>query len=135
MIWNKLKNMFNVDPYVITSNKVGDNSPYSFDEKLKTISEYIDPNLIKLEQSPYNPKFIHEMDISNLKVIFCIGQKDSSRITWVKKDGSLGFLQPYISIEQMNYYNQNGYVYIIDNILDADGNICNSTAFRNNLKN
>lgn len=83
--------------FIVTSNKIQENSPLSFQEKKLVISKYGIPedNIVEV-QSPYRAQeLIERFDPNTTAVVFIYGEKDASRLNYTKKDGSKGYLQKY----------------------------------------
>lgn len=99
---------------ILTSNKVDENSPFDFNLKRDIINGYGIKN-VEFEQAPYQPKCIEKFP-ANTIVIMALGEKDSSRIRYTKKDGTPGYYQPFNSIDECEYYSKHSYVYITPHI-------------------
>ncbi len=84
--------------YIATTNVVGENSPFSFNEKKKIIKSYGISNVVKVT-SPYSAlEILSKYNPKTTAVVFIVGEKDSSRLRgdyWIKYNKSDKKLQSY----------------------------------------
>ena len=97
--YNFLTKHFGVENvYIATSNAQSPlTSPFSFEEK-KHMMELlgIPSNNIALVKNPYRAEEItSKFDPADTELIFAVSEKDLDRFTFVKKDGTPGYIQPY----------------------------------------
>jgi len=86
--------------YIVTSNSQNTkNSPFSFEEKANMmVASGVPRNSIVQVKSPYVPKELtSKLDLENVQILFPLGDDDRKRFSpyYIKKDGSLSYLQPY----------------------------------------
>jgi hypothetical protein len=119
------------DVYIITSNK---EAPYNFnDKKLVMLKFGIPLNRIICEKNPYSPEFVKNFDVDATQMICAYSDKDSGRLSYVKKDGTSGYYQALTT--EMAPLSKHGYVYIIPKIsVLFKGNEMSGTFVRNYLK-
>lgn len=111
-----LTSMFgHTNVYVVSSNKIDPvESPFSFNEKLWFMQNFIPMNRIVMVKNPYKAEeLLENFDLENTIVIFAYSSKDANRISYNKKDGSPGYLQPYVNGNKLNPASVNGYIFIL----------------------
>jgi len=126
------------DCYIATSNKTNlEDSPFDFNLKSDIIQQYgISKSNIKLVKSPYQPFEITSNYNENEDVlIIMVSEKDFDRIKFNKKDGSLGYYQPYKKGLTLKPFKEHGYVIICPefNISIDDKMEYSGTNLRNRL--
>lgn len=117
-VYKNLLKKFGTDVYITTSNKQDSLSPLNFDEKKNIIFQYGIPSdkIIQVTQPYKSTELIKQFNPSEYSVIFALGEKDASRIRFLKKDGTPSYFSKYNGDNKLNPISQNGYIYIIPNI-------------------
>ena len=117
-VYDYLINKFpDADVYVASSPSTTER-PFNFeDKKYLAVSAGIPEDKFVMVKSPYRSieitqNYNPEKDV----VIFALSEKDSSRLSYTKKDGSPGYFQPYEDNKDLNSFGKNGYVYITPKI-------------------
>ena len=128
---------FGVDSvYVVTSNSRAPlTSPFGFEEKQKMMELCgVPSDKIVMQTSPYRPTGItNQFDATTTQLIFAVSEKDIERFAFKKKDGSLGYMQPYPkNKEYIKPMNEHGYVLLTPtiNFKVAGKTISSATAIR-----
>ena len=137
--YDELTKIFGVEnTYIATSNKIAENSPFSFNEKKEIIENFgIPKNNIILTQNPYKAvEITDKFNPDNTAVVFMYGKKDADRIKYTKKDGTSGYFQPYEENEILLPLNQCGYIFVSTGTVQTDNNeTISGTLMREKLKN
>lgn len=100
--------------YISTSNNIDSKSPLSFLEKLRVIQRYVPTTNIINCKNLYQPtELLQKFDPNNTIVIFAYSYKDYGRIGYIKKDGTPGYLQPFVNVNECLPYKDHSYVMIV----------------------
>lgn len=101
--------------YIVTSNHTNNiESPLSFNEKLWFMQNFIPLNKIEMVKNPYKAEeLLKNFNLDDTIVIFAYSSKDENRISYTKKDGSPGYLQPYINGGDLKSASHNGYIFVL----------------------
>jgi hypothetical protein len=112
-LYNSLKQEFpNSDVYIATSEKVDALSPFTFEERKFILQKLGIPGdrIIKVK-SPYVAKEISEKyNQDKDSLVYALSEKDASRISYTKKDGSPGYFQRLEDANQLLPMKDKGYV-------------------------
>jgi cytidyltransferase-like protein len=112
-LYNSLKQEFpNSDVYIATSEKVDEKSPFTFEERKFILQKLGIPGdkIVKVK-SPYVAKEISEhYDQDKDSLIYALSEKDASRISYTKKDGTPGYFQKLDNVQQLLPMKDKGYV-------------------------
>jgi hypothetical protein len=102
----------NSDVYIATSEKIDDKSPFTFEERKFILQKLgIPKNKIVKVKSPYVAKEISERYNPDKDVlIYALSEKDASRISYTKKDGSPGYFQKLDDTQQLLPMKEKGYI-------------------------
>ena len=154
-VYDYLKKQFpDYQVYIGTSNKVAEDSPFTFKEKQAiATAQGIDPNNVLEAGQPYVHTFYKNFDHSDTVVIFAVGEKDmSTRFAMTNIDPETGLdmkirpnketgdIEPkyYQMINSMAdnplTMDKRGYLFEVPNIEDDQGEVESASAFRNALK-
>jgi len=144
-VYNKIKEKFPyADVFITTTDKTGDKSPFSFDEKLEMMkSAGIDENSVKKVKNPYLAQEITSLyNSDNTKIIFVVSEKDmdgdTARFNFKpKKDGSPSYFQPLESVGDSEYLGKHGYIDTLPTIdfKILDKEVRSASEIRNLFKN
>ena len=97
--YNFLTKQFGTDNvYVATSNAQAPlTSPFNFEEKKKMAELLgIPSDKMVMVKNPYQAKEItSKLNPEDTNLVFALSEKDIDRFTFTKKDGTLGYIQPY----------------------------------------
>jgi GNAT superfamily N-acetyltransferase len=129
--YDKLKEKFSgADVFVAATNATA-KRPFTFEQKRYLASQANVPEdrFVQVKR-PYSANEITEnYDPSKTILIFALSSKDAERLNHKKKDGSLGYLQPYPKnggkLEPMN---KHGYIYIVPKLTYSIGGKKTSSA-------
>ncbi len=101
------------DVYVAATNSTAER-PFPFEEKRYLASQSgVPADRFVLVKSPYKADEITSQYNSEVDhVVFALSEKDAGRISYTKKDGSLGYMQPYKAGTEMLPFKEHGYVFI-----------------------
>jgi cytidyltransferase-like protein len=95
-LYNSLKQEFpNSDVYIATSEKIDERSPFTFEERKFILQKLSIPKdkIVKVK-SPYVAKEISEQyNPDKDSLVYALSEKDASRISYTKKDGTPGYFQ------------------------------------------
>ena len=112
-LYNSLKQEFpNSDVYIATSEKVDVLSPFTFEERKFILQKLGIPGdrIVKVK-SPYVAKEISEKyNQDKDSLVYALSEKDASRISYTKKDGSPGYFQRLEDANQLLPMKDKGYV-------------------------
>jgi hypothetical protein len=154
-VYDYLKKQFpDYQVYIGTSNKVAEDSPFTFKEKQAiATAQGIDPNNVLEAGQPYVHTFYKNFDHSDTVVIFAVGEKDmSTRFAMTNIDPETGLdmkIRPNKETGDIDpkYYqminsmadnpltmDKRGYLFEVPNIEDDQGEVESASAFRNALK-
>lgn len=112
--YNNLRNKFQgADLYVASSPSTAER-PFSFeDKKTLAVAAGIPEDKFVMVKSPYRSEEITQnYDPEKDVLVFALSEKDSQRLSYTKKDGSVGYFQPYDDSEKMKPFKEHAYVYI-----------------------
>lgn len=116
-VWEYLTNIFgDGNVYIGTTDKVEyPDSPLNFSQKKLIIEQYgIPSNRIYKVKTPYGPKEITDnFNLDSTAVFLAIGEKDSDRIDYVKKDGTATYIQKFNSSTIVEPITKHQYTIII----------------------
>ena len=111
-----LQNQFGADNVFIgTSNVVAPlTSPFSFEDKKQMMTMLgIPEDKIVQVKNPYRSEEITaKLDPDNTVLIFGLSEKDVSRFTFTKKDGSKSYMQPYPK-DEMQLKSMKDHAYVV----------------------
>jgi phosphopantetheine adenylyltransferase len=136
-----LQNKFGAsNVFIVTSDKVGPDSPFNFEEKKKIINAHGITNVVQT-RSPYIPKEVLEnYDPNTTAVVFLVGSKDMQenprfRVGF-KKDGSPSYYQHYEEGKNLQSFDNHGYLLVAPHVsLDVPGyGEMSGTQIRNALR-
>ena len=102
--------------YVATSNVVKlPESPFTFEEKLQFIKQYVPSHMIQMCKNLYKAEeILSNYDLNSIRVVFAYSYKDIDRIAYIKNDGSQGYFLPYALFNKTQYTaNQHGYILVL----------------------
>lgn len=109
--------------FIVTSNKIGEESPLTFDEKKKIITSMFDvpeDKIVKV-QNVYKPIELLNKFPPSTTIVYGVGQKDAERLSHGK------YFQPYENGKTAPY-KDNGFVEIVPSSMSATSirNVLNS---------
>lgn len=116
-----VKNEFgDVNTYISTSNNVKEDSPFNFLEKKQIMVEGYNinsKNIVECKQ-PYNSiEILERFNPETTACIYCVGYKEKKdNTTFLKKDGTNRYIQPFINIESLVPFSQHSYMLFIPHI-------------------
>ncbi len=112
-LYNALKQEFpNSDVYIATSEKVDELSPFTFEERKFVLQKLGIPGdrIVKV-RSPYVAKEISDRyNPDKDTLIYALSEKDASRISYTKKDGTPGYFQKLEDVSELLPMKDKGYV-------------------------
>lgn len=112
-LYNALKQEFpNSDVYIATSEKVDELSPFTFEERKFVLQKLGIPGdrIVKVK-SPYVAKEISDLyNPDKDTLIYALSEKDASRISYTKKDGTPGYFQKLEDASELLPMKDKGYV-------------------------
>jgi len=112
-LYFSLKQEFpNSDVYIATSEKVDEKSPFTFEERKFILQKLGIPSdrIVKVK-SPYVAKEISERyDQDKDGLVYALSDKDASRISYTKKDGTPGYFEKLDNVQQLLPMKDKGYV-------------------------
>lgn len=136
--YNHLKSKFpNCEIYIATSNKTEEGrSPLNFEQKKNIIKQYgIPDKYIVQVKNPYSCiEITSKYELDSTRCVFALGEKDSNRIHYDKKDGSESFFKKYSPTEALQTILNCAYVYTIPNQYNST-ELLSSSKLRNILPN
>ena len=101
------------DVYVAATNSTAER-PFPFEEKRYLAAQAgVPADRFVLVKSPYKAdEIVSQYNPETDHVIFALSEKDAGRISYTKKDGSLGYMQPYKDGVELAPIKEHGYVFI-----------------------
>jgi hypothetical protein len=112
-LYFSLKQEFpNSDVYIATSEKVDEKSPFTFEERKFILQKLGIPGdrIVKVK-SPYVAKEISEQyNQDKDALVYALSDKDASRISYTKKDGTPGYFQKLDNVQHFLPMKDKGYV-------------------------
>jgi hypothetical protein len=100
------------DVYIATSEKIDDKSPFTFEERKFVLQKLgISEDKIVKVKSPYVAKEISEKyNQEKDSLVYALSEKDASRISYTKKDGSPGYFQRLENAQDLLPMKDKGYI-------------------------
>ena len=100
--------------YIVTSNKVDQDSPLNFHERSMFIEKYVPKSNIFQCSNLYSPTELLNTIPEDTVAIFAYSSKDSGRLQYFKKNGEPGYFKPFTTLtDSVEFYKSRGYVYIL----------------------
>lgn len=126
--------------FLTSSNKVNTTDcPLNFEQKQKiAIHRGVPSNKFIYAASPYKPDELRSyFNPTSSVLIFVLGEKDKDRFSFLKKDGTPSYFQPYTDdINSLDSFDKHAYVFIAPKIdLLLNEKELSGTALRNHLRN
>ena len=111
-----LQNQFGADNVFIgTSNVVAPlTSPFSFEDKkmMMTMLGIPEDKIVQVKNPYRSEEITAKLDQDNTVLIFGLSEKDVSRFTFTKKDGSKSYMQPYPK-DEMQLKSMKDHAYVV----------------------
>ena len=111
-----LQNQFGADNVFIgTSNVVAPlTSPFSFEDKkmMMTMLGIPEDKIVQVKNPYRSEEITAKLDPDNTVLIFGLSEKDVSRFTFTKKDGSKSYMQPYPK-DEMQLKSMKDHAYVV----------------------
>jgi hypothetical protein len=131
MVFEYLQHQYGDHAYIATSNAVGPNSPFSFDEKKELAAAAgVDANRIVYTRRPYQPReLLQYYQAGQDRVVMALSYKDHDRFKFTA--GS--YFQPWHEDTAMLPFNQHAYIMAVPTVDFMVGGqaLRSATAIRN----
>lgn len=131
MVFEYLQHEFGSHAYVTTSNRIGPNSPFTFDEKrMLAAAAGVDPDCVVYTREPYRPRELLAHYRANTDhVVMALSAKDQERFKFT----STSYFQPWYSNINMQPFSTHAYIMSVPTMDFAAGGeqLRSATAIRN----